>query len=119
MDHRFSALGATTHMWVAFTDVLTQHHYDITATVPCCACGVPFTSRRSFAQHQVAQLVFEGVLPSSYTLEWGVVRPGVDEPFPLPFAEVLREIDQASTSRSTCRSIYPPGPWLEDLRSLP
>lgn len=119
MEQRFSALEAT-HMWNAYVDVLAQHHFDITAPTPRCACGFKVTTRRDFAQHQVAQLVFEGVLPRTYTLEWGVIRAGENEPVSLPFEQVLREINQTSTpARSVCRSIYPPGPWLEDLRSLP
>lgn len=42
------------------------------------------------------------------------------EPAPLPFEQVLREINKPSApARSACRSAYPPGPWLEDLGSLP
>lgn len=118
MRQRFSALEAT-HMWVAFVDVLTQHHYDVSADVPRCACGFKVSTRQSFAQHQVTQLVFEGVLPRTYELEWGIVRPGGLEPEPLSFEQVLREVNRTSNIRSACRSVCPPGPWLEDLRSLP
>lgn len=119
MGERFSALEAT-HTWSAFVDVLAQHHIDLQASTPRCACGTPVTSRKGFAKHQVIQLVFEGVLPRSYELEWGVVRAGEQEPTPLPFEQVLREINRPSApARSVCRSVYPPGPWLEDLGSLP
>lgn len=119
MGQKFSALEAT-HMWSAFVDVLAHHHFDIAADTPRCACGCKVANRRDFAQHQVAQLVFEGVLPRTYELEWGVVRAGEQEPVTLPFEQVLREINHAtSPARSVCRSTYPPGPWLEDLGNLP
>lgn len=119
MGTNFSALEATQN-WLAFVDILSEHHFDARAEFTQCACGTTVRSRREFAQHQVIQLVLAGVLPRTYELQWALIRNG-GPPLVMPFSKVIREVNRRpiGTARSACRSIYPPGPWIEDLRSQP
>ena len=120
MAGRISNYEAT-QLWAPFVDVLAEHHIDLRAEDIRCACGHRPRSRPDFARHQVAQLVLTGALPPGYELQWALVRAGATEPEPMSYPDAMRENNrhQPNQARLVCRSIFPPGPWIEDIRSTP